>query len=370
MAHLTEDNITQFEHILKQAYAFEEEGLLREARKNYEECISYDGGIIPKTDDARKQLFYAWLRYSIFLKNQKEWIKAFAAAQRANDLRISDYSYCIMGECYREIGEPVKAEKALNQAITIKPRTEYWVLLYVLLFNHFKGRSKEAVQCLYYALELDSNNEEALYFLGVYLGKEGDYKGAEKRLKKAISIDPRYGRAHAELAWVLYLDHSDDYNADGDFIHKIENRLLESIEFDPSYGGSRLYLAFLFEKQKRIRKANEQYKELLKIWPDRSISNWAYGSFLAQGGGNQKQAEYYLRKAVGIDPEDSVALYFLGKALMSWKRYSEANQYLLEAANRGHEFAQEIIGDFHEYVGGSLNFDPFNEKMFYKYGVF
>lgn len=55
---------------------------------------------------------------------------------------------------------------------------------------------------------------------------------------------------------------------------------------------------------------------------------------------------------------------------MSLKRYSEANQYLLEAANRGHEFAKEIIGDFHEYVGGSLNFDLFNEKMFSKYGVF
>ncbi len=364
----------QIKNLLKEAYAYEENGLIEEACKNYKKCISFDDGDAPEHEEeweSKKGIFIAWLHYSSLLKEQKKWAKALEAAKQATVYEeISDLAYSSIGECCQEIGEPIKAEKAFQQAIKIKPRTEFWVLLYQLLHNHFKNRENEAIKCLYSALELDPDNEEALYLLGIHFRMKGDYEKAEELLRKAIKIDPQYGKAYGELAWVIYSEYSKQEKVDKALYDKVEKYLTESISLDPSYGGSRLYLAFIFERQRRIRNANEQYKKLLNIWPDNSISHWAYGDFLARSG-NQKQAEYYLKRAVEIDPEDSEAYYFLGKALMIWKRYPEAYNYLTEADKKGHNLAQTILSEFNEYVNsGEHNSDSFNEKMFSKYGLF
>lgn len=348
---MVETSENQIKLLLKKADKYQENGIVDEARKLYLKCISYDDGSIPKNEKELKKMediFLAWLSYASFLKDQNDWQAAIKAAKRAIPYpALKPYAFSVLGQCYQEINESKKAENAFRQSIKLKPRPAVWVLLYDLLYHNFVNRVEEAIDCLYSALDIDPDYEEAHYNLGCYLKQNREYDDAIEHFTKAIEIDPMYGIAYAELAFTLILAYKSQTSKQPskEILIQAEGYLMKSIECDPLYGWSRCYLANVLWSQRKIRKAHEQYKELIKIWPDDSLSHWTIGDFLACEDINRDNAEYHLKKAIELDPENAVAHYHLGKALLKWERNSGAKIELEKASKLGHEKAIQLLSE-------------------------
>jgi tetratricopeptide (TPR) repeat protein len=310
----------------------EDEGNLSKALQLYKEVAEID-----------KSLPNPLLGIASVLRDQSQWKEAVQIAQKVTrrwpDSTAAHIAYSIMGRCYREQEQFLRAERAYRKALAIEQHPWTWILLSKVFLS--VGRVDETITSLQNALKVDPDYEEAHYNLGIEYRLRGQYVRAEKHLRKAIEIDPNYSRAYAELGWVL-LKRRKGVRDKAKAIEAI--RLLKkSIKLDPEYGWSRVYLANALWGQKKLKAADEQYRKVMEIWPDDSLPYWCYGSFLADRGINDMLAEEYLRKAVKLDPKNSVANYFLGKHLHYWDRNTEAIKFLKKALRQGHEGATKIL---------------------------
>lgn len=119
--------------------------------------------------------------------------------------------------------------------------------------------------------------------------------------------------------------------------------LRKAITYNPNDRWSRAYLANALWKLRKLKAADEQYRRLLELWPNESLPYRNYGDFLASNRKDSSTAEWYLRRAVEIDPKDEWSNYFLGKHLLYWDREEEARRFLTTAARLGHSKARELI---------------------------
>ncbi|MEW6207790.1 MAG: tetratricopeptide repeat protein [Acidobacteriota bacterium] len=275
-------------------------------------------------------------RLASLLYDEGEWQEALKAARQViKGWPDSDITYSLIGECYIEQGQLRRAERAFRQSLAIKANPGTWVFLSYVLMR--LDRDDESMDCLRAALKLDPNYEEAHYNLGYEYRLRKKYARAEKHLRRAIEIDPRYALAYAELGCVLL--HNKNKTKDA-------SRLLrKSVRLDPNNRWSRAYLGNALWRLRRLKAADEQYRKLIEIWPDNSLSYWCYGGFLACESDDTSLAESYLRKAVELDPKDPAANYELGKNLLYWERKDEAIKYLKKAARLGHDKAKKLLQD-------------------------
>ncbi len=299
--------------------------------------------LFKKVAEMEKNYINPIVRIANVLRNQGQWKDAIQAARKATrrwpNLPKVHFAYLIIGGCYREQGQFLRAERAYRQALAIEPQPWTWVLLSNVLLR--LGRPDESIICLQNALKIDPNYEEAHYNLGVEYKLRGQNIRAEKHLRRAIEIDPDYAIAYAELGFILIRDKK----GVRDKIKATEAvRLLKkSIKLYPNYGWSRVYLANALWGFRKLKAADEQYRKVIELWPDDSLSYWCYGGFLAYEGTNDSLAEEYLRKAVELDPKDDEANYNLGKHLHYWDRNDEAIKFLKKAAKQGHKRSTKIL---------------------------
>jgi tetratricopeptide (TPR) repeat protein len=227
----------------------------------------------------------------------------------------------------------VKAERAFRQSLAAKSHPFTWVFLSETLLR--QGRDKESKNCLRRALLLNHDYEEAHYNLGCAYKLSGQYALAERHLKRAIEIDPKYSLAYAELGHVWLLRKKGAKEAIS-FLRK-------SISYDPEYGWTRVYLANALWRLRKLKAADEQFRKVIEIWPNDSLSYWCYGDFLAYEGSDRSVAEKHLRKAIEMEPSCKLTNYYLGKHLHYWGRKEEGLKLLRRAAQLGHPSAQKRL---------------------------
>ena len=95
------------------------------------------------------------------------------------------------------------------------------------------------------------------------------------------------------------------------------------------------YLANALERLRRLNATEDQYLKLLELWPTHSLPYWSYGEFLAGERRDLSTAEWYFRKAVGIDPKEAIPNYYLARYLFSCGPEEEAKKFLAKAARFG-----------------------------------
>jgi tetratricopeptide (TPR) repeat protein len=282
------------------------------------------------------------------LRDQSQWKEAIQAARKVTkrwpNSRGAFHAYLIIGDCYHTQRQFRRAERAYRQALEIEQSPWPWVLLSSVLVP--LDREGEAITCLQNALKIDPDYEEAHYNLGVAYGLRRQYIRAEKHLRRAIEIDPKYALAYTELASTL-LVHKMRVHHNAKALEAI--RLLKkSIKLNPDYIYSWAWLANALWGLKKIKDAHKLYRKLVELWPYETLSHWCYGGFLAHEGIDDSLAEQHLRKAVKLAPNDEIANYYLGKELYYWDRDSEAIKYLNKAAKKGHRKAIKILGEIEE----------------------
>jgi tetratricopeptide (TPR) repeat protein len=324
--------IDKAQRLFDAAIQAEDEGNLSKALRLYKKAVEID-----------KNAAHPVVMIASILRDQNQWKEAIEASRKAikrqPDSLGVHIAYSIIGDGYYQQGQLLRAEHAYRQALANEQASWVWFLLGDVLLR--LDREDESIVCLQNALKVEPDYDEIHYNLGVRYRLRGQYNRAEKHLHKAIEIDPDYSLAYAELGWTL-LQHRKGVR---DKIKATEGiRLLnKSIKLNPNYGWSRVYLANALLGQRKLKAAEEQYRKVIELLPDESLSYWIYGSFLADQGINDTLAEEYLRKAVELDSTDSVANYYLGKHLHYWDRDTEAIKFLKKALKQGEERAAKIL---------------------------
>ena len=242
----------------------------------------------------------------------------------------SSFIQLFIGRMQLDLSKPKLAERAFRKAIKKKPSAGAYIFLGSSLSR--QGRFREEKTCYQAALRLEPNNEEAHYNFGVCYRFGKQYTKAEKHLRRAIAIDRKYSLAYAELGWVL--------------IHKglfpqARRTLLRAVKFDPDNYWTRLYLANANWHLHRLKEAEEQHRAVLRITPSDSDVHAFLGDFLSSE--QRGNGEYYLKKAISINPSNDIALYYMGKHYYRIYCDEKARYYLKKSARKGHEKAKKLL---------------------------
>jgi len=179
----------------------------------------------------------------------------------------------------------------------------------------------KAKQAAKKAIALDDKLAEAHASLGLVLWYEGDLEGAEKEYLRAIELNPGYAWAHHWYSLLL-----------GDMARYQEQIREEEIAFELNpmsipliTNRARRKTAFL-----EWPEAEELYKRLLEIEPNRARSHLDYAKLLAKMGRNE-DAIRHCSLAVGLDDKEynNVAYIYdlmgdFAKALWAANKYIES----------------------------------------------
>ena len=275
------------------------------------------------------------LRLAFLLYEEGKWKEAIRVGrQLAKRWPRAHPAYSVIGHSYRELGRLTIAERYFRKAVNIKKE----VPLLVFLGDALRSleRTDEAEECFREALELEPDNEEVHLNLGRVYIEKGEFTLAEKHLKRAIELDQNYALAYAFLGELLSKPKENR-------TREAAGILKRAVELNPDDRWSRAYLANALWTLRRLKAAEEQCRRLLELWPNDPMSYWLYGDLLACERDDSSTAEWYLRKAVELEPKNEFANYHLGKHLLYWDRKEEARRFLTDAARLGDARARALL---------------------------
>ncbi|NQV54329.1 MAG: tetratricopeptide repeat protein [Rhodospirillales bacterium] len=171
------------------------------------------------------------------------------------------------------------------------------------------------------ALELESENANALHLLGQILHTEGDNEGAIELILRALEINPRLTNAHYNLA-VIYKRAGKLKQAEAAFSAHISRR--------PDDGDALLAFALMLHRQNRRVQAAALYEHLTTREPDNLEARVNFGVCLTEIG-RPLDAITQLEAALALNPGDTDALNNLAMAQQSAGRAEDAYDNLIKS---------------------------------------
>jgi len=200
--------------------------------------------------------------------------------------------YALLAEVYEQSGHLENAIPAMRLAIQRDPqsekyRFEYAVLLtnsnapgaavirleealqsfpsasrlwFALGFANFKlDKTEEAERALRKAIDLDPKFAPAFAYLGLIQARTGVYSEAISLYESALRSDPKLAVVHHLIADAML-----KMNADP---RMIERHLRQAIEMDPTFASARLALGKLFMRSQRWADAVSELEQTIKLDP-------------------------------------------------------------------------------------------------------
>ena len=167
--------------------------------------------------------------------------------------------YGALSSLYEEKKDNSKAEDAIKAGLQEFPNnTELHYGLGVLYEK--TGRFEESVQAMRKVLELDTDNAEAMNFIGyIYADKGINLAEAEKLIKRALELKPGNGYMIDSLGWVYYRQEKMDLAI---------KYLAEAAALLPDDPTIAEHLGTAYTKSGQKEKAVETYRQALKLNPD------------------------------------------------------------------------------------------------------
>lgn len=186
---------------------------------------------------------------------------------------------------------------------------------------HRQGRQDEAEALYRQALEVDSENADALHMLGVIANQRGEYKQAASLIGKAIQRKPGAEHFHSNLG--LALMGSGELDA-------ACIAFLAELERFPASHASHVNLGALLHKLRRYEQAIEHYRTALSMLPDdfEVLNNLGVAHLELR---QFESAEEVARKSLGLRGANPEALNLLGLVSRQQGRPEDALGYFIEA---------------------------------------
>ncbi|XP_053548874.1 interferon-induced protein with tetratricopeptide repeats 5-like [Bombina bombina] len=180
---------------------------------------------------------------------------------------------------------------------------------------------------------------------------KGDYPEAISHLEKAEEMisesytdntNSKYLVTYANYAWVYYM--MEDYEKSNIYLEKVKSiykehqlSLHDNIEFSEVYGEQGWSLLII--SVKNYEKAKECFKKALETEPDDPEWNTGYATAVyrmevidcRQNPDTNHESLPLLKRAVELNPKDSVVKALLGLKLQELKQNKEARKYIEEA---------------------------------------
>lgn len=116
-------------------------------------------------------------------------------------------------------------------------------------------------------------------------------------------------------------------------------------------------LATAYQANRDYDRAEQTLREVLKVTPSNPMALNNLGYFLVERGERLDEASDMIRKALLVDPSNSSYLDSLGWALFKLGKYSEAEEYLNEAARADADSStiREHLGDLYKQRNDATN---------------
>lgn len=172
---------------------------------------------------------------------------------------------------------------------------------------------EEAKRHLLRAIEIQPNNAEAAYYLGLAREKTGDRAGAEESYRKALAIDPKLEAASLNLAALLL-----DDPARPDEAIAVLTKALERAPDQPALHQN---LGYAYGLKRDVANASKHYEAALKV-EDTAQLRFAYGAMLFEAK-ELDRAAAELKKALAGAGDDVAMLATIGRMLGPAKAYAE-----------------------------------------------
>lgn len=220
-----------------------------------------------------------------------EYVQAHRHLEAARSLSPTDPSVlALWSVSARAVGKTGSAVKVLRHLVVDAPSATSFVLLADALTD--LGLREEAIAALESAIDLEPDNEEALYNLAVALKREAPAR-AFQLLNRALEADPGYAEAYRERAFCLMRL--------GRWA-SAETDLAEARQLAPRDLWTAVYQSVLAMKQGRLDEAESELRALLPR-TQLSLIRRLLGDVLVQRGDTAEAYEQY-SNAVELSPHE------------------------------------------------------------------
>ena len=190
-------------------------------------------------------------------------------------------------------------------------------------------------------------------------------EGAVREFEKAITLDPEYALAHAELAMaVLLLSFVDDDLTSTEAIARATPHAELAMALDSSLAEAHAATGFVLwnQEQENLEEALTQFEQAIQINPNYSIVYTWMGAILADDLGRYKEAFIAAETALRLNPLSIPANYNYIMSLINRNRLDEADRKIEKfasirpgAAGLARNFRTSVGGKWANFIPGILD---------------
>lgn len=254
----------------------------------------------------------AHFHLGIALWNQNETDRGTAELEEAAKLApdVADYrvrlsaAYEKLGRALQTKGDLAGAVAQLQRAIDTDPnnditRNEY---AFLLIETRQPDRGIAEAQTV---LAHKPNDTNALMNIGYAYLKTGDFAGAEKTYRQALTIDPKLPAAHYDLALALKMQ---------DQLEAAQKEFAETIRLDPNLAQAHYSLGITYWQLGDFPTTMKEMRAAIAVAPDYAEAHYMLGIVLKQTG-QLDEAISELKEAIRLDPNTPGPFNTLGQIL-------------------------------------------------------
>ncbi len=153
--------------------------------------------------------------------------------------------------------------------------------------------------------------------------KQGNEK-ARQMYEKAISLDPKYAGAYAQLAWTYYFDWILQWSPDPRALDRVFNLAQQAVALDDSRPAGYILLNRVSLYKRQYEQALSQIQRAIELDPNNAFAYFWLGNTLALSG-RPAETIGVAEKAMRLDPRNRDSyLFLIGLAYTEMGRYADA----------------------------------------------
>src|SRR5262249_490575 len=252
--------------------------------------------------------------------------------------RNSSDALYMLGFVLNRENRPADSLAAYTQAAAINPPTSDDLKIvgldYVLLNDY-----PDAIKWLEKAVELDSNNKDAWYYLGPPYYPKARLTEASEAFQRILVLDPVNARAENNLGLILETEGKPD-----EAIEAYRKAIAWQEQTSQVSEQPYVNLGNLLSEQGRPQEAIAPLEKAVKSAPNNAYCHLTLGNFYRKNGEFEK-ARSQLVRATELDPDNAVAHYQLGRLYKDTNDLDRAKKEFDRTAELQSRAAKPVSGN-------------------------
>lgn len=304
----------------KNPMAYYNLGSALQIQQNHEDACEYLKKAVEL--DSEEEGFKVALAMSLVKMSQYDAASKIYKDLMAQCPEKENYKYNLV-TCLEALGELKTAIKMLEEMVTINQK--FILPAQKLASLYIRTNELKKAKDIYDNILLKSNpSTETFHQYAILSSSLCDTDTAEKMLKKVIQMNPDYAKAHKDLGIIFLNKRLFDYAKDE---FQIALRLQPN-DFEIIFE----YANYLYATSQNVE-AERYYQEALDIDPQNVLALTFMG--LNKLILNQlDEAKEFIMKAHKVNPHHEYILFCVGRILFARKEYEEAKRYLIRAVEQ------------------------------------